>query len=157
MVLLVTTAEGAYIADVGFGGYLLDAPLALVPGVVQKTPTSVYRFEESAGLLILQALINDVWQNAYQFSLDPSFPVDYEMANWYTSTHPKSAFRDNLIVQRLSPSVRLRLLNRKLTRRFADGRVEEFEIETPNALKGVLEDELGLELPVSAATIFARF
>ncbi|HEY2176949.1 MAG TPA: arylamine N-acetyltransferase, partial [Caulobacteraceae bacterium] len=45
MLLTVDLPEGPYIADVGFGAHLLDAPLRLTPDIEQKTPWAVYRID----------------------------------------------------------------------------------------------------------------
>ena len=42
------------------------------------------------------------WTDLYAFTLERHFPVDYEMANHYTSTHPSSPFVQALTAQRLS-------------------------------------------------------
>ena len=57
------------------------------------------------------------------------FPIDYEVANWFTSTYPASRFRNNLLIERLTPEVRVSLFNRRLTRRRTDGAVEEAVLE----------------------------
>ena len=157
MALLVNTKEGLYLADVGFGGYLLDAPLELIPNIVQRSPTSNFRFEKNGEMYILQVELNGVWQNVYQFTTEPAFPIDYEMFNWYNSAHPKSRFRNNLVISRLTPSVRLRVLNKKFTKRYADGRVEELELTSPEMLANVIQHEMYIDMPVDPVTIFRKF
>src|SRR6202012_1704164 len=45
MLLLVTIEGEPWIADVGFGGLTLSAPLRLEPGLVQSTPHEAFRLE----------------------------------------------------------------------------------------------------------------
>jgi N-hydroxyarylamine O-acetyltransferase len=155
--LLRLALEGeSCIADVGFGGLLLGAPLRLVPEIEQDVPGGPMRFRQSGGEFTLQAWREQGWRDLYRFTLEPQLPVDCEMANWFTSTHPGSLFRRSLLVERLMPEVRLSLVNRKLTRRHADGRVEQEVLASPAALGQALTREFGLEPPAPAEAIFGR-
>jgi N-hydroxyarylamine O-acetyltransferase len=156
MALIVDTNDGRYFADVGFGGYLLDAPLKLIPDLVQRSPTSSFCFEKNGEMYILKVELNGVWQNVYQFTTEPGYPIDFEMANWYNSAHPNSRFRNNLMVSRLTPSVRSRLLNKKLTKRYTGGRIEELALTSPEMLAQVVQKEMCIDLPADAALIFDR-
>ena len=82
--------------------------------------------------------------------------MDYEVANWFTSTHPASRLRNNLLVQRLMPKVRISLLNRCLTRHHQDGRVEEITILTPEHLGTALVNDFDLDVQGDAAALFAK-
>ena len=55
MLLKVELADGPYLADVGFGGCLLDAPLQLKPEIEQLTVMGTYRLTQSDGLFLLSA------------------------------------------------------------------------------------------------------
>ena len=114
------------------------------------------RLQGSEAFWTLQTRIPAGWQDIYRFTLEPQFPIDYEVANWFTSTHPASRFRNNLIVEQLSPACRISLFNTRLTRRHADGRTEEAVLGSPEDLARVLEGELGLSLPADPASVFAR-
>lgn len=156
MALIVDTREGQYFADVGFGGYLLDTPLELIPDVVQRSPTSNFRFERTGEMYLLQVELNGAWQNVYQFTTEPAYPIDFEMANWYNSAHPQSRFRNNLMISRLTPTVRLRLLNKKLTKRHLNGQVEELALTSPDMLAEAVQNEMCVDLPADAAFVFER-
>ena len=103
MALIVSTEGAQYFADVGFGGYLLDAPLRLIHDVAQCAPTLNLRFAKNGEMYILQVELNGAWQNVYQFTTETAYPSDFEMANWYNSTHLKSRFRNSLMINRLTP------------------------------------------------------
>jgi N-hydroxyarylamine O-acetyltransferase len=156
MALIVNVKERQYFADVGFGGYLLDAPLELIPDIIHRSPTSNFRFEKTGEMYILQVELNGGWQNVYQFTTEPAYPIDYEMANWYNSAHPNSRFRNNLMINRLTPSVRLRILNKKLTRRYTGGRVEEVALTSPEMLAEAVQRDMCIDLPANAAFIFDK-
>ena len=153
MLLKLDLAEGTFIADVGFGGLLFAAPLRLVADVEQ----GLLRLQRQRdGAFTVQARLASGWQDAYRFTLEQQFPADYEVANWFTAAHPNSRFRNNLLMERLTPALRLSLFNRKVTRRFADGRVEETTLADAGGLARLLADEFEIEPPADAASVFAR-
>ena len=156
MLLLVTLDGATWIADVGFGGYLADAPLRLQAGVAQTTPAGRFMLTEADGTWTLAAGVGDGWRGAYRFTLEPQAAADYEVANWYTSTHPASLFRNHLLMERLAPGLRAALLDRHLTLRHADGRVETSVLEDADALAATMDRVFGVTPPVDPAEIFAR-
>ena len=156
MLLRVDLDDRPYLVDVGFGGYLLPAPLRMEPGLEQPNAHGVVRLVGEDGSLILQAALAAGWQDLYRFTQEPALDVDYEAANWFTSTHPRSLFLKNLLAQRLTPEGRLTLFNKRLTRRAAAGTHEESTLESSGELGDVLERLFGLEPPVPAEAIWAR-
>jgi N-hydroxyarylamine O-acetyltransferase len=156
MVLKVDTDDGAYIADVGFGGFLIAAPVKLAAGIEQQTPAGMLRLAETDDFVTLQAQLGSSWQDVYRFTLEPQFAIDYEVVNWFTSAHPNSRFRNNMLIERLTPEVRTSLFNKRRTRRHADGRVEETILSTPDELAHSLNAEFNIEPPTDAVTLFAR-
>ena len=156
MLLGIDLAEGPYIADVGFGGNLVAAPLALTPDAAQQTPGGVLRLRQEAGLFTLQRGEQAGWRDVYCFTLEPQVPADIEAANWFTSTHPQSRFRNNLVVQLLTPLCRTALLNRRLVHRHVDGRTDEAWLDGPADLARALSQEFALDCPADPADVFAR-
>ncbi len=156
MVLRVDFDDGPWLADVGFGGYLFAAPLRLIPGLEQATPSGVLRLVQSDAGNTLQVRLGPSWQDLYRFTAEPQMPIDYEVANWFTSTHPASLFRTNLLMERLTPRMRISLFNTRLTRRHADGRVEEELLLAPEDLARTLAAEFDLDPPAGPAVLLAR-
>ena len=155
--LMSVAVDGAtWLADVGFGGYLIDAPLRLEAGLAQTTPTGRWRLTEAEGRWTLEAGVQDEWRPAYRFTHEAQAAIDYELANWYTATHPHSRFRNNLLLERLTPAWRATLFNRQLTHRYPDGRTETRELADAAALGAVLEAVFDIAPPAPAAAIFAR-
>ena len=98
--LRVDLEKGAYLADVGFGGHLLAGPIRLERDVEQTTPASVVRLVGTGETYMLQALLPKGWQDMYLFTLEPQHAIDYEVANWFTSTNPGSRFHASLLAER---------------------------------------------------------
>src|SRR4051812_28386263 len=70
--LKVETGEGDFIADVGFGGQTLTAPLRLVANVKQSTPHEKFRLAHAAERFTLEARLDGEWQALYVFDLVPA-------------------------------------------------------------------------------------
>src|SRR6185312_3980843 len=140
MLLQVEAAGQSYLADVGFGAHLLDAPLRFEPGAEQRTPAARYRLERDGELLALAVWLNDAWRRAYVFDLTPQLPADYMISNWYCATSPDFLFTSMLVAERLTADARYNLINTRLTERRRDGAVSERTIETADELGRVLEE-----------------
>ena len=154
--LRIDLADGPWLADVGFGGHLVAAPIRLVEHLEQTTPAGVVRLVRDGDVLEQQTRLPSGWQGLYRFTLEAAHPADYEVSNWYTSTHPASIFTNGLLAERLTPTVRTSLFNTSLTRRHADGRVEQVALTSAADLSRALEVDFGLTPPASAAEVFAR-
>jgi N-hydroxyarylamine O-acetyltransferase len=153
MLLRVELPEGPFLADVGFGGDGPVHPLPLAPGREGWVGADGHRLRREADLWVLQGNVTGEWSDLYAFTLEPHYPVDFEMANHFTSTWPQSPFVSNLTAQRSWPERRLVLRNRELTLR--SGRaVETQAIRDPEHLLEVLDRHFGLTFP--AGTRFRR-
>ncbi len=114
--MVLVHVEGAWwLCDVGYG----SGPLEPVP-LGDPTPTlqgrwvwRVVRGED--GWWRLQELQAGEWVTAYTVTCEATYPVDVQVANDNTSTHPNSPFvRHPIVVQRLD-DVERRLIGRRLT------------------------------------------
>src|SRR5215471_19317164 len=137
---LVEFPEGKFITDVGFGGPCPTAPLRLQPGLEQTTSHGIYRFSRDGDVFELQSRAGDRWQAMYRFDLAAQTRADFEVANWYTSTHPRSLFTQNLVVCRIVGETRVNLLNANLSVRQPGGSVEHRVLKNPEELGRVLDD-----------------
>jgi N-hydroxyarylamine O-acetyltransferase len=122
MVLVVSIAGHRWLADVGFGGDGLLEPIP-IDGSERHQLESTYRVVPEGRLAVLQRRIADAWEDLYGVLPDPAHPIDFEVANWYTSTHPRSAFVVNLTAQRIAGGTRHILRN--LTYSSVRGEVRE--------------------------------
>lgn len=137
-VLRVTIDGAPWLADVGFGSAVPTAPLRMDMNEAQPTRHETFRIVRMGPQWLLQALVADVWKPVYSVASDPWLDGQYEMANWFTSTHPSSHFRHRLIVTRTTPEARHILADGRLTIRHADGRAEK-RFLTADEIMGALE------------------
>jgi N-hydroxyarylamine O-acetyltransferase len=150
MLLKIDLGGESHLADVGFGGLTLTAPLRLITDLEQSTPHERFRLVKVDEDLKLQALIGEAWKTLYRFDLQPAFDVDYEVANHYMSTYPTSHFRSTLIAARPVPGGRYALSNNQLTTHRVGGPSERRMLGNVQEVRQVLESMFGLTLPVAA-------
>lgn len=124
-VLRVTIDGIPWLADVGFGSCVPTAPLRMDLPDPQPTQHETFRIVRMGPQWLLQALVEEEWRPVYSIAAEPWLEGQYEMANWYTSTHPSSHFRHRLIVTRTTPEARYILAEGRLTVRRPDGSADK--------------------------------
>ncbi len=154
MLLKVDLAEGAFVADVGFGGDGLVHPIALGEGAETWVGFMGHRLRrEGPDWWVLEGNEGSGWSDLYAFTLEPHHPIDFVMANHFTSTWPRSSFVTNLTAQRSWPEKRVILRNRELVVR-EGGTSEATTVRDPAHLLEVLEAHFDLVFP--AGTRFSQ-
>lgn len=143
MVLLARLGRRDWLCDVGFGGDGLLEPIPL-DGTIERQIDRDVRVAEEGNQYVLQSRRAHRWEDAYAFVPEPRYPIDFEVGNWYTSTHPSSIFRDRLTVQRTLPEARhvLRQLTYTVEREGGDEAREVPRAELP----ALLRDVFGLDV-----------
>jgi N-hydroxyarylamine O-acetyltransferase len=106
MVLEVKVAGEAWLADVGFGGEGPREPVPIGQGAPARATGLSYRIVEEGESRVLQMRQGSEWTDQYAFLPRPVHPIDFEVANWFTSTHPDSPFVRTLTAQRATRDVR---------------------------------------------------
>lgn len=156
MLLLVQVEDRLYLADVGFGGLTLTAPLLLQPEIEQSTPHEIFRLLKDGEYYILQALIKNQWKASYKFTLEEQFLPDYQVSSWYLSNHPESHFVTGLIAARTTAEGRYNLHDQKLSIHSSNGRTEKREFTSPEALEEILRTFFSIRLPENFKAIAAQ-
>lgn len=147
MLILVDVDGEPYVADVGFGGMTMTAPLRLETSVEQPTPHGPYRLSKQGGDYVMSARIGDEWRTLYVFDLTEQAAADYEVMNWYTATHPNSKFVTNVIASRPVPGGRHSLLNGRYSYYGLDGEKREQVLQRPHELRELLADVFDVVVP----------
>ena len=147
MLLAVDIGGASYIADVGFGGLTLTAPLKLKSDVEQPTPHETFRLSGGDPDWTLEARIEGEWRALYVFDTIEHSADFYEDPNQWLSTDPASPFRKELRVA-LSPSgKRLALRNHRLSIH-TGGEPSDVRLLTSVAeLREALSGSFGIQLP----------
>lgn len=147
MVLVVEIEGHRWLADVGFGSVGITAPISLETDESQGTPLEPHRLVPADGGIMHQAKLGEEWVDVYLFIPDQPPPIDFELGNWFSCTHPRALFTNNLVVTRVDGRVRHSIQNREFTTRSADGSAEKQTIESPAHLLELLDAKFGLRFP----------
>lgn len=144
---LVTVDGVRYITDVGFGGMVPSSPLQLYNEAPQATAHEPFRLTHHQGSYTLWAQVGEEWRGLYVFDLQVQADIDYEIGNWYVSTHPGSPFVGQLKAALLAPGQRHTLANARYALHYLDRPSEKRTLESADELLGLLRDTFGIRLP----------
>lgn len=140
-------AELPWLCDVGFGSSPLT-PLPLADGAQRPAGDWHYRLGRQAitpdgdgWLLYAWDPAQQRWFERHSFTLDPQYPVDYEVGSHFIDSHPHSPFVRRPFLQRAAPD-RAQVLDGLTLRTWypADGTQQERELavdEVPETLDTV--------------------
>lgn len=146
----------SWLTDVGVGALSLTSPLRLVMFEEQPTLHEPRRLVREGERLFHQVRFGAEWQDVCEFTLEEMPPIDREVANWFTSAHPNSHFKNRLVVARAAPEgQRLSILNDQFTLRERYGTATTRQITSAEDLLQLLRAQFGLSFP--ASTRFAGF
>lgn len=115
MLLLVDVDGKRYLADVGFGGNVLTAPLLFDETAEQATPHEPFKIVKRNDRYTVQFKLRDRWMSLYRFDLSEQVQADHEQGSWFVSTHPNSIFINGLKAARVEPDRRYALDDNTLT------------------------------------------
>ena len=142
MALLVDVGGVPYLADVGFGGQVMTAPLRLKAGIEQETPNERYRLSGGEPMWRLESEIGGLWKPLYQFELTPRTLEDYVGYNDGTMT----LFKDDLFAARVEGPRRHALSNTRYNLH-EGGMTTTRMLGSVAELREVLSGPFGIALP----------
>ena len=149
----------AWLADCGVGSATPVGPLRLETSEAQATSHETHRIVWEGGKRYHQIWFADgagqaagagsgKWVDVYEFTGETMPMIDREIANWWTSTHPQSKFRNNLLVARVGEDgTRRGVQNRQYIHRRAGEIVQARESASHDELMAMLAGEFGIVLP----------
>ena len=147
MLLRVDVGDESWIADVGFGGMVLTAPLRMAVDVEQETPHEPFRIVRWRDEYLMEGLVREAWTPLYRFTLQEQSPSDYDLGNWYVSTHPESRFVNFLMASRPAPGVRYALRNNQLSIHRMNEGTEHRTLTAADEMRSALVELMQIELP----------
>jgi N-hydroxyarylamine O-acetyltransferase len=128
--LIVEADAQLWLVDVGYGEEGLIEPIQFVDGATLTVGDWTWRVDDEVDYWVLRCLHANSWFDVYALRLEHHHPIDFEVANYYTSTNPRSIFVGKLIAQRGGERVRHALLDQVLRRQYANGRTERAELSS---------------------------
>ncbi|MFI8826676.1 arylamine N-acetyltransferase [Streptomyces sp. NPDC053431] len=144
--LVVTVDGGQWLADAGFGWQGPLEPVPLVDGARVEQDGWVFGVAtEAEGVHVLRSLRPEGWTDLYSFAPHTLYPVDFELMNHYSSSHPRSRFLGQVVAHQPGAEVRRALVRDGLTAMGLDWAPEERRVG-PEELAGTLAELFGIEL-----------
>jgi N-hydroxyarylamine O-acetyltransferase len=95
---------------------------------------------------VLEAQIGGTMTPLWMSTFEVESPVDFAMANHFTSTWADSPFVNRLMLRALTPDGRVTVMNRDVTIA-SGGRFDKTQLADRTALKALLADHFGIDLP----------
>ncbi len=149
MFLTVELRDGTYVVDPGFGGLAPRVPLHL-DGRPAEYGGDEHWLSRDSNEYVLEARTPERIVGAWTSTLSRDFPVDFEMANYFTSTHPISPFTTRLMMRTYSADARVTIANRTVTRH-RNGASEVTQLADGAALRAAVARDFGFDLPELAS------
>jgi N-hydroxyarylamine O-acetyltransferase len=132
---------GDAVLDPGFGGL---APLVPVP--LAGSVAGEHRMVVDAGERALEIRDGDGWKRLWISSMEHDLPIDFEMANYYTATHPESAFTQRILARAFTRDGRVSIANRDATI-VRGGETRTLQLPDRTALRALVAEHFGFDLP----------
>jgi len=130
-----------WLADVGFGGNGPQEAVLLEEGKEQVQSQGIYKVTKDAvhGWILHLKKEKD-FQPIYAFTMEEYLAGDFDVANYFTATHPDSLFTQALVCTKTTEEGRVTLFNRQMKRYRKNG-LEEEEVKKITDLKRILKQE----------------
>ncbi|MGL1922288.1 MAG: arylamine N-acetyltransferase [Hyphomicrobiales bacterium] len=155
----IVTIDGLeYVADVGFGPY---SPMSLIPmsgDEITAPDKQVFRVVSSEeGLFKLEVQNKKGFFALYTFTRTKSFESDFELANYYSNTHPKAKFTQKLTIS-LKNKGDTKFISEGVYSTISSTERSDEKLEKPQRLQELLSQNFNIEIePDEADFIFKMF
>lgn len=157
MMLVVRIGGRDYLADAGFGNGTPTAPLAFGTDGPQTTPLETFRLRASSGGHVLEMRLGENWSPVYEILTETPDAADLADANLFTSTHPESRFRRDLMLARATEEARFLLLGNRLMIRPAQGSAEVLSLGNAAELEKAMAEVFSLAAEPDWQPLLDRF
>ncbi|XP_054922674.2 arylamine N-acetyltransferase-like [Dermacentor andersoni] len=140
--------EGEYFADVGFGG---PNPFIALPVEGEAEPYRVRRLDEEGNIEVAikstgRGVASASWRPLYHVFARPQKWIDFVPTYWFASLHPRSLFRNVLMLGRFVNDSWLTLVDGRFGRRSTIGQVEQRHVTEVEEVLRLFDIEFALKL-----------
>ena len=146
MFLTVVLPEGTFVVDPGFGGLTPRIPVP-TDGTPVPFGADQFRLARDGEDYVLEVRTPDKTVSAWVSTLERDYPIDFEMANHFTATHPSSHFTRRLMLRAFTDDGRITIANRDVTR-FRGTTQETVQLADRKELRATLAAHFGFDLDV---------
>ena len=128
---------GDVLLDPGFGRGAAPVPVPL-----DGTPAAGFRLVRDGEWRALEFEGKRLWVS----TLERDVPIDFVLANHYTSTYPDSHFVNHLMLSAVTPDGRVSVMDRDVTE-IARGETRTWQLADRAALRALIARHFGFDLP----------
>ncbi len=146
MFLTVPVEDGTFVVDPGFGSLAPRIPIPLAEGAEALYGRERHAMVRDGPLWMLRAHAGGKAVDAWVSTLEEDNPVDFEMGNHYTATHPASPFVNRVMLRALTGDGRVTVMNRDVTVWQGD-QPQVSQLADRTALRALLAEHFGFDLP----------
>ncbi len=143
---IVDAGSARYIADVGYGGGGFVEPLKLEPDIVQHVQCGTYKVikDEKLGYVV-QWEIDGEFRSYMAVHDVEANDQDFEIGNYFTSTHPESGFRKMIMCALPNSNGRVSVTNEGVRITEKD-KVMQIPLGGSEAFREAFRNYLGVEI-----------
>jgi N-hydroxyarylamine O-acetyltransferase len=146
MFLTVAVERSDFVLDPGFGGLAPRVPVPLRDGAHARAGHEVHWMARDGAHWRMCTQAGDKTIDLWISAMDEDNPLDFEVANHYTASHPASPFVNRLMMRALTSDGQVRVMNRDVTVWRAN-EPESTTLADRRALRALLATHFGFDLP----------
>lgn len=145
MFLTVTVGGVTYVIDLGFGPFACPVPIP-IDGTPNPASASGHRLVHEGNDWVLYITRDGEQVQGWISTLEEDYPVDFEMMNYYISTHPSSFFTHNILASTVTQDGRVSIMNQGV-HIISNGVVKAAHLTDRKALRSLVAQHFGFDLP----------
>jgi N-hydroxyarylamine O-acetyltransferase len=145
MFLTVAIDGVTYVIDPGFGPFACPFPIP-VDGSPVPTSAPTHRLSREGNDWILYVTQEGKQVPGWISTMEEEYPVDFEMMNYYISTHPASFFTHNILASAVTHEGRINVMNQDVNI-IRDGAGESVRLTDRKGLRALIAQHFGFDLP----------
>ena len=145
MFLTVAIDGVTYVIDPGFGPFACPFPIP-VDGSPVPTSAPTHRLSREGNDWILYVTQEGKQVPGWISTMEEEYPVDFEMMNYYISTHPASFFTHNILASAVTHEGRVNIMNQDVNI-IRDGAGESVRLTDRKGLRALVAQHFGFDLP----------
>ncbi len=145
MFLTVKIDGATYVIDPGFGPFACPVPIPL-DGTPVPTSAPTHRLVREGNDWVLYVTQDGQQVQGWTSPMDEEYPVDFEMMNYYISSHPASFFTHNILASAATNEGRVNIMNRD-AHIIRNGTAETRHLADRKTLRSLVAQHFGFDLP----------
>ena len=145
MFLTIDIDGARYLIDPGFGPFASTSPIP-IDGTPVPADIPTHRLVREGSDWVLYVTKDGQQVPGWISTLEEEYPVDFEMMNYYISTHPSSFFTQNILASAVTGEGRVNIMNQGV-HIVRNGIAEPLHLPDRKALRSLVAQHFGFDLP----------